>query len=136
MRYLLDTNVLCELAKGTPSPAVVDWFSAHDGDELYISSITVGEIAYGIEKKEKGKARNELQKWFNSVLLEWFGDSILTLDTEVMLMWGKLKAESRTLPVLDSQIAATALASDAALVTRNIKDFEGIEGLRVINPFI
>lgn len=136
MRYLLDTNVLCELGKDKPAPSVIDWFTAHSDDELLISSITVGEITYGIEKKENGRAKKQLSEWFNSVLLEWFGESVIALDTEVMLTWGRLKAAGRTLPILDSQIAAAALTYDATLVTRNTKDFDGIEGLRVVNPFL
>ena len=135
MKYLIDTNVLCELAKKNPDPLVTGWFSSHAHDELIISAITVGEIAYGIEKKECGKTKEELVEWFESVLLAWFGKSIVALDTEVMLTWGKLKAAGRTLPILDSQIAATALTCNATLVTRNTKDFDGIDKLEVVNPF-
>ncbi|MCL1847830.1 MAG: type II toxin-antitoxin system VapC family toxin [Coriobacteriia bacterium] len=136
MRYLIDTNVLSELAKDKPSAQVLDWFSTHAQDRLLISAITVGEIAYGIERKEEGKEKESLSDWFESVLLEWFEDSIIALDTEVMLKWGKLRALGRTLPIIDSQIAATTLVSNAVLVTRNTKDFDGIEGLRVVNPFL
>ena len=135
MKYLIDTNILCELAKKNPDQSVIGWFSAHARDELLISAITVGEIAYGIEKKECGKTKEELAEWFESVLLNWFGKSIVALDTEVMLTWGKLKAVSRTLPVLDSQIAAMALTCDATLITRNTRDYDGIVGLKVVNPF-
>lgn len=135
MRYLLDTNALCELGKDNPNPLVVEWFSAHAHEELLISSITVGEIAYGIEKKKNGRAKEQLLDWFDSVLLEWFEGSIITLDTEVMLTWGKLRATSRTLPILESQIAASALTCGATLVTRNTKDFDDINELKVINPF-
>jgi len=135
MRYLVDTNVLCELAKPAPSPQVVEWFSSPFHDELFISAITVGEIAYGIEKKTEGREKEALVVWLESMLLKWFEGSILALDAEVMLRWAKLRANGRTLPVLDSQIAATALACKAVLVTRNAKDFEGIEGLELVNPF-
>ena len=136
MRYLIDTNVLCELAKEQQNPQVIDWFSCHQNDELSISAITVGEIAYGIEKKAEGRAKTELMDWFESVLLNWFTGSIISLDTEVMLNWAKLRAHSRTLPIIDSLIAASALAYKATLVTRNTKDFEGIGSLSVINPFL
>ena len=135
MRYLIDTNVLCELAKDSPDPEVVNWFSSHHHDELLISTITVGEIAYGIEKKEEGRMKHELMDWFESVLLERFEGSIISLDTEVMLLWGKLRATGRTLPLIDSQIAAAALSCKATLVTRNTRDFEGIDDLKVVNPF-
>ncbi len=136
MRYLLDTNVISELAKDNPDSAVVEWCSAHNHDELCMCAITVGEIAYGIEKKDEGKGKDQLQEWFRKELLTWFEGSIIALDTETMLTWGKVKAASRTLPILDSQIAAAALTHDATLVTRNTKDFEDIEKLRVVNPFL
>ena len=136
MKYLIDTNVLSELAKGKPDRQVVEWFSSHPSDDLLISSITVGEIAYGIEKKDDGKAKAELKEWFEVVLLDWFEDSIINLDTEVMLRWGSLRATGRTLPVLDSLIAAAALSRNITLVTRNTKDFDGISGLNIVNPFL
>jgi len=135
LRYLIDTNVLCELAKSKPSTKVTGWFLSHAEDTLLISTITVGEIAYGIEKKEAGKAKDKLTDWFETVLIEWFKGSIVDLDTQTMLRWGKLRASGRTLPILDSQIASAALVYDATLVTRNVKDFEGIDGLKVENPF-
>ena len=136
MRYLIDTNVLCELAKEKPNTQVARWFSSHADDTLLISTITIGEIAYGIEKRDDGKAKEELADWFKMVLLEWFKGAIIDLDTETMLLWGKLRASGRTLPILDSQIAAAALANNARLVTRNTKDFDGIAGLLVENPFL
>jgi predicted nucleic acid-binding protein len=136
MRYLIDTNALSELTKAEPNPQVMTWFSKHVNDELLISAITVGEIAYGIEKTEVGRKRAELEDWFESTLLEWFSDSIVSIDRDVMLAWARLRATSRTLPILDSLIAASVLNAHAALVTRNAKDFEGIENLRVVNPWL
>jgi len=115
---------------------VARWFSSHADDTLLISTITIGEIAYGIEKKDDGKAKEKLADWFKTVLLEWFKGAIIDLDTGTMLLWGKLRASGRTLPILDSQIAAAALANNARLVTRNTKDFDGIAGLLVENPFL
>jgi predicted nucleic acid-binding protein len=135
MRYLIDTNALSELAKDEPNPRVMTWFSEHANDELLISAITAGEIAYGIEKTEVGRKRAELEDWFESTLLEWFNDSIVPIDKDVMLAWTHLRATSRTLPILDSLIAASVLVAHAVLVTRNVKDFEGIENLKVINPW-
>lgn len=135
MRYLIDTNVLCELAKADPNTQVLEWFYDHSLDTLLISTITVGEIAYGVEKHPDGKAKEQLHEWFESVLLEWFNGSIVDLDTKTMLVWAKLRAAGRTLPILDSQIAASALASNAVLVTRNTNDFDGIDNLTLVNPF-
>jgi len=136
LRYLLDTNVLSELAKKAPSPAAEQWFREHYGDDLLISAITVGEMAYWIERKDEGGDKDALADWFESVLLEWFAGAIVALDDRVAQRWAVLRAESgRTLPLIDSLIAASALASGCAVVTRNVKDFEGIVGLTVINPW-
>ena len=136
MRYLIDTNILCELAKDAPDASVLNWFSVHETDDLLIGSVTIGEIAFGIEKKGNGKEKEKLKEWFDSVLLEWFNESIVNLDTEAMLRWGRLRATGRTLPILDSQIAAAVLGSNAVLVTRDTKDFDGIDSLRLVNPFL
>jgi predicted nucleic acid-binding protein len=135
MRYLIDTNVLSELTKGDPNPRVTAWFATHLHDELLISVITVGEIAYGIEKKPDGRGKAELEDWFESTLLEWFEGSIVPIDETVMRLWAHLRARGRTRPILDSLIAASALSAKAVLMTRNVKDFEGIEGLEVTNPW-
>ncbi|MDR1183940.1 MAG: type II toxin-antitoxin system VapC family toxin [Coriobacteriales bacterium] len=135
MNYLIDTNVLSELAKDKPDPQATAWFSEHINDKLLISVITVGEIAYGIEKMEAGKKRAELKDWFESMLLEWFDDSIVPINEDVMFAWARLRATSRTLPILDSLIAASVLSTHAVLATRNIRDFEGIEGLETVNPW-
>jgi predicted nucleic acid-binding protein len=135
MNYLIDTNVLSELAKDKPGAQVAAWFSEHVNDRLFISVITVGEIAYGIEKMEVGQKRAELEDWFESTLLEWFDDSIVSIDQDVMFAWARLRATSRTLPILDSLIAASALSFHAVLVTRNLRDFEDIKNLELVNPW-
>jgi predicted nucleic acid-binding protein len=135
LRYLLDTNVLSELAKDTPDSHATQWFSEHLEDELLISSITVGEIAYGKERLKEGQRKAEFEDWFESVLLEWFAGAIVPLDEKVMLTWARMRATTRTLPVLDSLIAATAIFSNSTLVTRNTRDFEGIPGIRLLNPW-
>jgi predicted nucleic acid-binding protein len=135
LRYLLDTNVLSETAKDVPDSSVIQWVSEHLGDDLLISSITVGEISYGIEKLEEGRRKAEYRDWFESVLLEWFAGNIVPLDEEVMLAWAWMRVASRSLPVLDSLIAAAAISSNSTLVTRNTRDFEGIPGIRLFNPW-
>jgi predicted nucleic acid-binding protein len=135
MRYLLDTNVLSELAKPAPEPQVVAWFSEKSSDCLFISAITVGEISYGIERMARGKRKEGLRTWFFSVLVEWFSDRIFAIDEKTMLAWARIRVEGRTLPILDSLIAATAIATNSTLVTRNTKDFEGVSNLNIINPW-
>jgi predicted nucleic acid-binding protein len=67
--------------------------------------------------------------------LEWFDGSVVPINEDIMFAWARLRATGRTLPILDSLIAASVLSSHATLVTRNTRDFEGIEGLDVVNPW-
>jgi len=83
----------------------------------------------------EGKRKEKLRAWFEEDFLEWIGVKIYPIGESVMRDWAVLKAKSRPLPVVDSLLAATALAAGATLVTRNVKDFAGIDGLRVVNPW-
>ena len=128
MGYLLDTDVLSDSSIPRPDPRVLEWMDAHD-HELFLSTISLGEIIKGIELLSPGKRRNEIERWFTR-MEAWAGkgrDSrLLPPDAHVMREWGRLCArhekKGRRLPVLDSLIAATAIANDLTLVTRNISD--------------
>ena len=135
MRYLLDTNVVSELGSTTPSPDVQLWVRRHSRDELFISVATIGEIAYGIQIMAEGRRKEKLATWFEVDFLEWIGSRIYPIGESIMRDWAEIKAKSRPLPVLDSLLAATAIAAGATLVTRNTKDFAGIDGLSVIDPW-
>jgi predicted nucleic acid-binding protein len=103
-------------------------------EDLYISAISVGEICYGVEELPAGKKKHELTVWLYTKLPEWFNRRIIALDTEVMLEWGKIRSGAgRTLPVIDSLIAASAITHHITLVTRNTKDFENIAGISLLN---
>jgi predicted nucleic acid-binding protein len=105
-------------------------------EDFYIPAITIGELCYGIERLPHGKKKHELSVWLYTELPQWFDERIITFDTEVMLEWGKIKARTeRTLPVADSLIAAAAIVHHMFLVTRNIKDFDDIEGINLLNPW-
>ena len=136
MKYLLDTNVISETQKSKCDSKVKSFLDALTWEEVYISAITVGEICYGIEKLPAGKKKHELSIWLYTEIPKWFDGRIVVLDDEVLLEWGKLCARAgRTLPVADSLIAAAAIVHHMFLVTRNTRDFDGIEGLNLINPW-
>jgi len=136
MKYLLDTNVISELQKSNCNQNVKTFIESLHWEDVYLSSITVGELCYGVEKLPHGKKKHDLSIWLYSQLPEWFNDRIIGLDTEVFIEWGKIRAEvQRTLPVIDSLIAASAIVNYMFLVTRNTKDFDGIEGINLINPW-
>jgi predicted nucleic acid-binding protein len=89
-----------------------------------------------MEKLPPGKKKHELLIWLYTQVADWFKDRVIALDTEVLLEWGKLRARAgRTMPALDSLIAAAAITHHMTLVTRNVKDFRDIEGINLINPW-
>jgi predicted nucleic acid-binding protein len=105
-------------------------------EDLYLSVITIGELCFGIEKLPAGKKKHELSVWLYTKLPEWFKDRIIGIDTETMAEWGKIcSMAERTLPVADILIATCANTNHFFLVTRNVKDFDGIEGINLINPW-
>lgn len=135
MSYLIDTNVISELARPKPSKAVLIWFDSIPSDALNISVLTLGEIRKGIEQMPEGARREKLRVWLEHDLIEWFGNRVLPIDIAVSDRWGRLVAQmGRPVPSIDSLLAATALHHELRMVTRNQKDFN-YPGLEVVNPW-
>ena len=136
MSHLIDTNIFSEQAKQKPDPKVVEWLRKHES-ELYLSTITIGEIRRGIERLPDGKRKTQLRTWLQS-LCDCMQGRILGFNTSTAHVWGQLKAKWEksgiTVPSLDSQIAATASRNSLTLVTLNTADFERT-GIKVLNPF-
>jgi predicted nucleic acid-binding protein len=135
LSYLVDTNVFSEQAKPKPDAKVVEWLRQHES-ELYVSTITIGEIRRGIERLPDGKRKTQLRTWLQS-LCDCLQGRVLNFNTSTAHVWGQLKAKWEkagvTVPSLDSQIAATASRHSLVLVTRNTADFENT-GIRTLNP--
>ena len=138
MNYLLDTNVISELISKQPDRRVVDWLDRLDPSTVYLSVITIGEIRRGIEKLPSSKRRDRVKEWLEGDLLLRFQGRILSIPTEVMLLWGeltgRLEREGRPVTAMDSLIAAIALQGTYRLVTRNEHDFKYM-GITIINPW-
>lgn len=132
---MLDTNVVSEMMKPEPDERLRAWYRRQQSSEMCISVISIGETVYGLQKMPEGKRKDQMSHWFEVDFLEWIGDRIYPVSESIIRDWALIKAQSRTLPVVDSLLAATALAAGATLVTRNAKDFAGIDGLRVVNPW-
>jgi toxin FitB len=137
MRYLLDTNIISNITKPSPSPSLIAWMEEQVDDDLYISSLTVAEIRRGVLEMPRGKRRLQLDAWFSGPEgpQAVFAGRVLPFDEAAALVWGRLMAEGRAKgrprSALDTIIAAIAEANDCVVVTDNEKDFEGVE---IVNP--
>jgi len=135
MSYLLDTNVVSETIRRNPNKAVMSWLDQIPGEALFISVLTLGEIRKGIEALSDSRRREKLRLWLDHELPRWFDERVLPVDLAVADRWGRLLAEiGRSVPTIDSLLAATALHHDLRLVTHNVRDFD-YPGLEVINPW-
>ena len=130
--FLLDTNVVSAGRK--PDPAIARWISLQDGNALFLSVITLGEITRGIVMKQRTDpaAATALSSWLAG-LRNNYADRILDVDEKVAVRWGHIAAV-RTRGDADGLIAATAMAYDLTIVTRNVADFEDI-GVALLNPW-
>lgn len=130
--YLLDTNVVSEAMKARPNPGVTAWLATDPNG--YLSVLTVGELkrgAYLLENRNPLRSQRMIT-WIDSLLTAYDG-RILDVDKKVMITWARLPTH-RTLPALDSLLAATALTHDLTVATRNVKDFADT-GVATLNPF-
>ena len=141
-RWLIDTNVISAAAPtaGVQRPALVAWMDAH-ADDLFLSAITVAEIADGIAKaKREGAARKtaELAAWLQTVL-HLYGDRVLSFDSATAQIAGTLsdRARSRGRPpgFADIAIAATALRHGLTILSRNARHFAPMD-VPVVDPFV
>lgn len=135
MKWLIDTNVISEIRKGTRSDErLATWWGGLSDQDLYLSALTIGEIRKGIEAiqpRNAAKAR-EIELWLRWVI-DAFGPRVLPIDAAVAQEWGRISA-LRPLPVIDALLAATAIAHGLVLATRNTADVAGT-GARLYNPF-
>jgi predicted nucleic acid-binding protein len=137
MRYLLDTNIISDVTKPTPSEALLTWMAEQADEDIFISSLTLAEIRRGVLEKPAGRRRNQLEAWFSGPEgpQALFAGRILPFDEKAGLLWASLmvdgKTRGRPRSAFDTIIAAIAKANDCVVVTDNEKDFEGIE---FINP--
>ena len=134
MSFLLDTCVVSEMTRPQPDEGVVNWLNATRREAKFLSVITLSEIRFGILKAGPSPKRQRLEKWYDEELRPEFEERVLDFDERAALQWAAVRAEERTLPVMDGQIAATAMANQMTLVTRNVKDF-AFKGLSVFNPW-
>ena len=138
MRLLLDTNVLSEVTRPAPDARVLDWLDGLDEDRSFISAISIAEIRRGVALMDEGRKREALAEWLARDLPRRFEQRVLPVDEPVALAWGDLmglaKRRGRGLSSMDGLIAATAIARQLTLATRNTRDFEGF-GIELFDPW-
>jgi toxin FitB len=134
---VVDTNVASELMRPAPDARVVAWMRAQDGGELYTTSITVAEIAYGVERLPDG-ARKALLKATATQVFTAFAEHVLAFDADAAGLYGAIVSarQQAGAPIdgFDAQIAAICRCHAATLATWNVKDFERT-GVDVVDPW-
>lgn len=136
--WLLDTNVLSELRKPGCNAQVSSWVAGKRAAELYISTLTLAEIRFGISQVNAPLQRHELKHWLDSDLRPWFRERVIEIDEAVILRWREMVEDGRkrghTYSQPDLFIAASADLHGLCVATRNVADFKRT-GVAVINPW-
>jgi predicted nucleic acid-binding protein len=135
---LLDTNVVSEAMKPEPDSSVRDWLDAQAAETLFLSSVTIAELMFGIGAMPKGKRKDRLAASLEGVL-ELFADRVLPFDVEAARRYAGLAVQARAagkgFPTPDGYIAAIAAAHGFAVASRDTSPFK-VAGLGVIDPWV
>jgi toxin FitB len=138
--FLIDTNVLSELMRENPAPQVLAWFASQNANLMQTSAITHAEILAGIALLPAGKRREAMAQAAGQIFEEDFAGKCIDFGGQAVGHYALVRAQrqlaGRPIDTADAQIAAIALVTHLTLVTRNTKDFEGINDLQVINPWL
>lgn len=135
---VLDTNVLSELMRPAPNPAVIAWLDRRNPGDVATTAITVAEILFGIERLPAGRRRNALAVLAADMFDQEFAGRLLPFDAVAASFYARqmadLQGRGRPVAMADGQIAAICQAHGASLATRNTKDFQGFDVV-LVNPW-
>ena len=135
---LLDTNIISEVMKPRPDARVVDWMNATASSILFVSSITIAEVHFGLQLLADGGRRIDLESRFEQLMSRGFDGRVVSFDVSAARVYGTLMAHRRKsgtpLASLDGQIASIARVHGFAVATRNTGHFAGC-GVELVNPF-
>jgi len=138
MMIVLDTNVISEVLRPVPAPAVLNWLRSARRSELWTSSIVVAELFSGVDLMPPGKRQQVLREKMEQMISVLFTGKVFTIDLAAARAYGPILAArqrmGRPIDEMDALIAAAALANGATLATRNIADFEHC-GIPLVNPW-
>lgn len=134
---VLDTNVVSEAMRPSADPSVIDWLNRQPAETLFLTSVTLAELLFGIAALPEGKRKNALASTLDG-LLELFGDCILPFETKAAQSYATFATQARAvgkgLPTPDGYIAAIAAATGFSVATRDTAPFDAV-GVAVINPW-
>lgn len=132
--YLLDTNVISELRKAKPHGAVLAWIATVNNAQLHLSSVNIGEIQTGIEitREQNPQKAQEITAWLESICDTY---NIIPMGSNEFRIWAQLMHHKSEVLYEDAMIAATAIAHNLTVVTRNVTDFTGFK-VPLLNPFV
>ena len=137
MRVLLDTCVLSEIRRPKGHPRVRRAVEALDSEDLFLSVVSIGEIAKGIALLKDTKRKDDLLVWMQALEAD-YADRVLVVDVETSHIWGELTAEAqragKIIPTSDGLIAATARRHGLHVMTRNTEHFKAA-GVLLLEPW-
>ena len=134
MKFIADANLLSEPTKPEPSPQVLEWLRRNE-EQLAVTPIILGELEYGILLLHANKRKKQLEVWFEKIRST---AHCLDFDSKAASSWAHLlthlKSQGHAMPIKDSLIAASAIAHNLTVATRNTRDFKNVR-VPLINPF-
>lgn len=138
MSVLLDTNVVSELIRQLPDPAVGAWTAGHALEDLFFSAVGEAELRYGAAILTAGRRRETLVSDIERMLRDAFGNRILPFDSDAARAYANIaamrRAAGRPIAPADCQIAAIASSRGMAVATRNVRDFKDMR-IEIVDPW-
>ena len=135
---VLDTNVVSELMRPSPNPAVEQWVATRPAASLFFSAVGEAELRYGVAILAAGRRRAALASAIEAMLREDFAGRVLPFDSAAARAYAEIaarrRATGRPVAQADAQIAAIARSRGMALATRNVRDFENM-GIELLDPW-
>ena len=135
---MLDTNVVSEAMRIVPDPGVLRWLNESETSDLYLSTITIAEVSYGLQILPEGRRRDAISERFEQFVNRGFSHRVLSFDEPAAIVYGEIMARTkkigRPMSVPDGQIAAIAKTHNLVVATRNTEDFEPT-GMELVNPW-
>ena len=136
--YVIDTNVASELMRPSPDPAVAAWITGRNAQKMYLTAVSEAELLYGVALVPAGRRRDELEAAMTRWLDIGFAERVLPFDSAAARAYAEIAAGRRSagrpIAPADCQIASIARSRGMAVITRNVRDFEGI-GIEVVDPW-